>query len=100
MFRYTRNPNYVGEIMPYSADAFLAAHWLSWVVVAYAPACALLPNTCQKDASIWRHPVWVEYKASSGLPMPWAWLAGRALRDICGHAGCFVTPPREYTHVS
>jgi protein-S-isoprenylcysteine O-methyltransferase Ste14 len=85
MFRYTRNPNYLGEIMLYSAYAFLAAHWLAWAVVAYATVCVFLPNMYQKDASISRHPGWAEYKASSGLLIPWAWFSGRAVRDIFGH---------------
>lgn len=82
MFRYTRNPNYLGEIMLYCAYAFLAAHWLAWTVVAYATVCVFLPNMVQKDKSISRHPGWNEYRAASGMLIPWAWFSGRALRDL------------------
>jgi len=86
MFAWTRNPNYLGEIMLYSAYAFLAAHWLAWAIVGYAVVCVYLPNMYQKDASISRYPGWSAYKAKSGLLVPWAWFTGRALRDVFARA--------------
>ncbi|MBR9866398.1 MAG: DUF1295 domain-containing protein [Oceanospirillales bacterium] len=79
MFRYTRNPNYLGEIMIYSSFAYLANHWIGWVIVTYAAITTFFPNMYNKDASISRHPGWNEYKSQSGLIVPWALLNGRAL---------------------
>lgn len=81
MFKYTRNPNYLGEVMIYSSFAFLANHWAGWAIVAYATLTTFLPNMYNKDASISRHPGWDEYKAQSGLLIPWGLLNTRALRD-------------------
>lgn len=80
---YTRNPNYLGEIMIYSAYALLAAHWIAWAVLAYACVCVFFPRMLVKDASISRHPGWAEYKARSGLLIPWAFFNGRAIADLC-----------------
>lgn len=79
---YTRNPNYLGEIMIYSAYALLAAHWIGWAILAYACVVVFFPRMLVKDASISRHPGWAEYKARSGLLIPWAWFNGRALADL------------------
>jgi|ETNvirome_6_1000_1030641.scaffolds.fasta_scaffold00135_7 protein-S-isoprenylcysteine O-methyltransferase Ste14 len=81
LFRYTRNPNYLGEIMLYSAYAYLADHWLAWAVVGFAAITAFLPNMYAKDASISRHDGWKEYKAQSSLLIPWALINGRGLSD-------------------
>ena len=82
VFRYTRNPNYLGEVMLYSAYAFLANHWIAWVIIAYAALTTFFPNMYNKDASISRHPGWDEYKATSGLIIPWRLLNGVAIVDV------------------
>lgn len=82
MFKYTRNPNYLGEVMIYASFAYLANHWIAWCVVAYATVTTFFPNMYNKDASISRHPGWDEYKAQSGLIIPWALLNGRAIADV------------------
>lgn len=82
LFKYTRNPNYLGEVMIYSSFAYLAGHWLGWVIVGYAMLSTFFPNMLAKDASISRHPGWDEYKAQSGILIPWALLNGRALTDL------------------
>lgn len=79
---YTRNPNYLGEIMIYSAYALLASHWAAWLILGYACVCVFFPRMLVKDASISRHPGWAEYKARSGLIIPWALFNGRALADL------------------
>lgn len=91
MFRYTRNPNYLGEAMLYSAYAYLADHWLAWLVVAYAVVLAFIPRMYRKDQSLSRHPGWARYKASSGLLIPWGLLNGRALVDL--FRGAPAVPP-------
>lgn len=82
MFRYTRNPNYLGEILLYGAYAWLASHWLAWAVVAYAAILVFIPRMYRKDYSLSRHPGWARYRMESGLLIPWGLLNGRALRDL------------------
>lgn len=79
---YTRNPNYLGEIMIYAAYSLLASHWIAWVILLYATVFVFFPRMLVKDASISRHPGWAEYKAKSGLLIPWAFFNGRAIRDL------------------
>lgn len=79
VFSYTRNPNYLGEVMIYASYALLAAHWLGWAVIAAQFLLLFLPRMLVKDASIARHAGWQEYKQRTGLILPWRILNGRAL---------------------
>lgn len=79
---YTRNPNYLGEIMIYSAYALMASHWVAWAILGYACLTVFFPRMLVKDASISRYPGWAEYKARTGLLIPWALLNGRAIADL------------------
>ena len=78
VFAYTRNPNYLGEILIYSTYAMLAAHWFGWLVIVLQVFALFLPRMLVKDSSISRHPGWPEYERRSGLLIPWALLNGRA----------------------
>jgi protein-S-isoprenylcysteine O-methyltransferase Ste14 len=71
MFRYTRNPNYLGEMMIYGSYALLVGHWIPWAVLAWVWIGIFLPNMLNKDASLSRYPGWAAYKARSGLLLPW-----------------------------
>lgn len=81
VFAYTRNPNYLGEIMIYWSYALLVAHWLGWVVMTGQLFLFFLPRMLVKDASISRHPGFEEYEKRSGLLIPWRILSGRAIFD-------------------
>jgi steroid 5-alpha reductase family enzyme len=70
MFAYTRNPNFLGEIMIYASYAILAASVAGWIFVLAQWFLLFLPRMLMKDASISRHPGWAEYKARSGLLIP------------------------------
>lgn len=70
VFAYTRNPNYLGEILIYGTYAVLAAHWLGWAVVLWCWLGLFLPRMLAKDVSLSRHPGWAQYKARSGLLVP------------------------------
>ena len=35
-FKYTRNPNFLGEIILYFSFAYLTNHWLSYSIMAFA----------------------------------------------------------------
>lgn len=79
LYAYTRNPNYLGEIMLYCAFAWLAQHWVAWAIVAYATVSTFLPRMCQKDYALSRHPGWAAYRARTGLLVPWGLINGRAI---------------------
>ena len=81
MFAYTRNPNFLGEIMIYATYAILAASVFGWIFVLLQWLVLFLPRMLVKDASLSRHPGWAEYKARSGLLIPWRILSGRAFFD-------------------
>jgi protein-S-isoprenylcysteine O-methyltransferase Ste14 len=70
MFRYTRNPNYLGETMIYTSYAFLAAHWLGWLIVAYALLIVWLPRMYRKEVALSRHSGWAEYRTRTGMLLP------------------------------
>jgi protein-S-isoprenylcysteine O-methyltransferase Ste14 len=87
LFKYTRNPNYLGEILIYASFAFLAGHYLAWAILGFAIVGTFLPNMLVKDASISRHEGWEAYEKQSSLLIPWALLNGRAWSDIWKSAG-------------
>lgn len=70
MFRYTRNPNYLGEMVIYGSYALLVGHWIPWAVLAWVWIGIFLPNMLAKDASLSRYPGWAAYRARSGLLLP------------------------------
>ena len=70
MFRYTRNPNFFGEILIYVSYAMLANHWLSWIVFGYAVFYFYI-RMLVKDGSISRYPDWAAYEAGSSRLLPW-----------------------------
>ncbi len=70
MFRYTRNPNFFGEVLIYLSYAMLANHWLSWIVFAYAVSYFYI-RMLVKDGSISRYPEWEAYVAGSSRLIPW-----------------------------
>jgi len=70
MFRYTRNPNFFGEVLIYATYALLANHWLTWIVFAYA-VLYFYTRMLVKDGSISRYPEWAAYEADSSRLVPW-----------------------------
>jgi protein-S-isoprenylcysteine O-methyltransferase Ste14 len=71
MFRYVRHPNYLGEMMLYAAYALLVQHWIPWVILAYFWTALFLVNMLMIESSISRYPEWEEYKARTGMLIPW-----------------------------
>lgn len=72
LWRRTRNPNYLGELLIYASFAALGGPW-AWVpgiVLALFLAVVWLPNMRKKDASLSRYPGFAEWKAGSGLLLP------------------------------
>lgn len=81
LFAYTRNPNFLGEIMIYASYAILVGNLYGWIFVLVQWLVLFLPRMLMKDASISRHPGWAEYQARSGLIIPWRILTGQAFFD-------------------
>jgi len=74
VFKYTRNPNFLGEILIYASYALLLNHWVGYLVLAYA-IVIFYSRMHVKDASISRYPEWDEYSAQSSRLIPWGILA-------------------------
>jgi len=70
VFTYTRNPNFLGEILIYAAYALLASHWIGYAVFAYA-VVIFYSRMLVKDASISRYPEWESYEKQSSRLIPW-----------------------------
>jgi steroid 5-alpha reductase family enzyme len=70
LFNRTRNPNYLGEIMIYTAYAIMSMHWLPFLVLAGWVFGFFVKNMLAKDKSLSRHAQFAEYKKRSGLLFP------------------------------
>jgi len=70
LFSRTRNPNYLGEIMIYSAYAMMAMHWLPWVILGGWVFGFFVRNMLSKDKSLSRYAEFKEYKTKSSLLLP------------------------------
>lgn len=70
LFARTRNPNYLGEILIYTAFATMAAHWLPFLVLACWVFGFFLRNMLAKDRSLARHPGFDDYRRRAGLLLP------------------------------
>ncbi|AZQ64295.1 DUF1295 domain-containing protein [Flammeovirga pectinis] len=70
LFTKTRNPNYLGEILIYSAYAIMAMHWIPWLVLSGWVFGFFLKNMIKKDKSISRHEGFINYKKKSWLLFP------------------------------
>ncbi len=73
LFARVRNPNYLGEIMIYSAFAALSAHWLPFLIVAAWAAFFFVPGARAKDRSLARYPGYAEYRARTFALIPLIW---------------------------
>ena len=96
MFALVRSPNYLGEIMLYSAFALLVRHWLPWVHLLIVWTTLFLvrlrkplrspppplplncnsripkkPNIIRKERSMRRYPQWNLYAANTYMLVPY-----------------------------
>jgi protein-S-isoprenylcysteine O-methyltransferase Ste14 len=70
MFGLTRNPNYFGEVLMYSAFNLLAQHWLPWVACALVWIQVFLVNMLRKEASMARYPEHAAWVQRTGFFFP------------------------------
>jgi protein-S-isoprenylcysteine O-methyltransferase Ste14 len=68
LFSRTRNPNYLGEILIYTAFALMSFHWLPFLILAGWVFGFFVRNMLRKDRSLSRHLEFDEYK--TGLLFP------------------------------
>ncbi len=73
LFSRTRNPNYLGEILIYSAYATLSLHWLPFLILAGWVFGFFVRNMIKKDRSLSRYPQFAEYRRRTGLLLPRPW---------------------------
>ncbi len=70
LFKRTRNPNYLGEMMIYGSYALMARHWLAWMILAWVWLGYFTINMIIKDRSLSTKAGWPEYKKKSGILFP------------------------------
>jgi len=70
LFALTRNPNYFGEILMYSAFNLLAQHWLPWVACSVVWLQVFLVNMLHKERSMARYPEHAAWVRSTGFLVP------------------------------
>ena len=70
LFKYTRNPNYLGEVLIYVCFCILSGHWLPWVCCSSIWVWMFIPNMLNKDKRMSRHQGWKAYTDQSWLLVP------------------------------
>lgn len=73
MFALSRNPNYFGEILIYTAFNLLAQHWLPWAACALMWILVFAVNMLHKEASMSRYPEHAAWKKRTGFLVPSLW---------------------------
>ena len=69
-FAHIRHPNYLGEILIYSAFNLLSGHWIPWMLCLCVWLQLFLPNMLNKERSMSRHAGWKSYTERSGMLLP------------------------------
>ena len=72
-FSYTRNPNYLGEILIYSGFMALSGSIIPFVVLFMVSVFMFYPNMRNKDKSMERHEGFKAYKQKTGFLIPNFW---------------------------
>ena len=70
LFSRTRNPNYLGEILIYTAYAIMSMHWLPYLILGGWVLGFFLRNMLSKDKSLSRYAEFKNYRNKSGLLFP------------------------------
>jgi len=70
MMKYTRNPNYLGEIMLYGSFAILLNRWEPWLVLSYMWGFIFVYRMTCKDYFLSKKAGWKEYTQRSWILFP------------------------------
>jgi protein-S-isoprenylcysteine O-methyltransferase Ste14 len=73
LWSWTRNPNYLGELMIYSGFNLLAMHWFPFLVLIVGIVTIWVPNMLNKDKSLSRYPEFREYEKRTYMWIPFVW---------------------------
>merc|ERR1719221_1025042 len=65
MNRYTRDPNYGGEVLLYLSFCTLARCWQAWLNFAICYLLVIKVTQSAKEKSLSRYPAWKDYKAQT-----------------------------------
>ena len=68
--KYTRNPNYLGEILLYSSFAVLVNDAWVWFIMGYMWGIVFVMRMAIKDYSLSKKKGWQEYKETSWILLP------------------------------
>ena len=55
-FKYTRNPNYLAEMIIYLSFAALCHNWIAYAIIIYSWVTVLIPGMIKKDKSLMKKP--------------------------------------------
>lgn len=78
--KYTRNPNYLGEMMLYLAFALCCNHWLAYLIIVWVWSSLFAMRMFQKEMSLKQKPGWKAYSQQSWILLPK--INGRTLDSI------------------
>jgi steroid 5-alpha reductase family enzyme len=73
MFKLTRNPNYLGEVMLYGSFAMLSGRVLPWLILISVWGSVFVIMIYLKELSFTRKPQWEEYRKQSWVFLPKLW---------------------------
>ncbi len=65
--KWSRNPNYVGEMMIYGSFALLVQRWEPWIVLGYMWSLIFLSRMAIKDYRLSKKQGWKDYKENSWM---------------------------------
>ena len=69
-FKYSRNTNYLGEILIYLSFAILSMNFIPFIILFVFFIIVFLPRMIKKDRSLQKYEGFDAYKANSGLILP------------------------------
>ena len=69
-FRYTRNPNYLGEMLLYSGFAIMLNHWYPWIYLASVWCTVFTLRMLTKDCSLRKKLGWDAYAWNTNILLP------------------------------
>jgi len=70
MNRYTRDPNYSGEVMLYLSFCMLARCWHAWLTFFVCYGLLIKMTEAKKELSLSRYPAWQSYKSQTWKYFP------------------------------
>ena len=69
-YKYTRSPNYLGEMMIYLSFACVVNHWLAYTIIVWSWFTIFLARIFQKEMSFRRKKGWEVYSKISCPLLP------------------------------